>query len=75
MKEQVIGAAVFKAKCLAILDEVARTGRTVVVTKRGKPIARLAPVESSQKRPLADGILFLADDLVSPTGDVWSTDP
>ncbi len=34
-------AAEFKAKCLEVMDEVARTGRPVVVTKRGRPVVRL----------------------------------
>jgi prevent-host-death family protein len=31
----------FKARCLALLDDVARTGRPLVITKRGKPLARV----------------------------------
>lgn len=38
-----IKAGEFKAKCLALLDEVAETGEPIVVTKRGKPIATLSP--------------------------------
>ena len=38
-----INAAEFKAKCLAILDEVARTGEAVTILKRGRPVARLVP--------------------------------
>lgn len=33
----------FKAKCLALVESVARTGETLVVTKNGKPIAELKP--------------------------------
>ncbi len=40
-----IAASEFKAKCLALLDEVARTHETLVVTKRGKAVARVVPVE------------------------------
>jgi prevent-host-death family protein len=40
-----IAASEFKAKCLALLDEVAETKETLVVTKRGKPIARVIPAE------------------------------
>ena len=36
-------AGEFKAKCLAILDEVAATGETVEITKRGRVVARLGP--------------------------------
>ena len=45
MKETAIGASEFKAKCLRLLDEVAQDGESVVITKRGKPVARLVPVE------------------------------
>jgi prevent-host-death family protein len=36
-----IGAAEFKARCLALLDEVGPDG--LVITKHGKPVARLVP--------------------------------
>jgi len=38
-----ISATEFKAKCLALLDEVGRTGEPLVITKRGRPLARLVP--------------------------------
>lgn len=38
-----IKAAEFKAKCLALLDEVAETGEGVIVTKRGKAVAQVVP--------------------------------
>jgi prevent-host-death family protein len=38
-----ISASEFKAKCLAILDEVAQTGQPVTILKRGRPIAQLIP--------------------------------
>ena len=40
-------AGEFKAKCLAVMDEVQATGQPVIVTKRGKPVARLTPVKSA----------------------------
>ncbi len=43
-----IPAGQFKAKCLAILDEVNSTGETVLITKRGKPVAR---VEAPRAQP------------------------
>src|SRR5438445_733648 len=39
-----IAAGIFKARCLKLLDEVAETGQEIVVTKRGKAVARLAPL-------------------------------
>ncbi|MEX1104116.1 MAG: type II toxin-antitoxin system Phd/YefM family antitoxin, partial [Dehalococcoidia bacterium] len=44
MVTRTMPAGEFKAKCLALLDEVAETGEELVVTKRGKPVARVAPL-------------------------------
>ena len=38
-----ITASQFKARCLRLLDEVAETGETLVVTKHGRPVARVMP--------------------------------
>lgn len=40
---QTIKASEFKAKCLALIDQVARTGRPLLVTKNRKPVAELRP--------------------------------
>ena len=48
MKARTVPAGEFKAKCLALLDEVAKTGETLVVTKRGKPVARILPPENDE---------------------------
>lgn len=40
-----IAAGEFKAQCLALLDEVAETGKEIIVTKRGKPVAKVVPIE------------------------------
>ena len=42
-----IPAARFKARCLKIMDEVRNRRETVLITKKGKPVARLVPVEES----------------------------
>lgn len=50
MAIKTIPAGAFKQGCLAILDEVANTHREVVITKRGKPVARLVPMASERER-------------------------
>jgi len=40
-----VNAAEFKAKCLKLIDEVATTHEPLVITKRGKPMAKLVPIE------------------------------
>ena len=41
-----MAAGEFKAKCLAVMAEVNATGTPVLITKRGKPLARLVPLQS-----------------------------
>jgi prevent-host-death family protein len=64
-----VPAGEFKAKCLKLLDEVAETGETIVVTKRGKPVARLGPLEPPPS--LKGSVTFLVSDeeLIKPVLD------
>jgi prevent-host-death family protein len=39
-------ASAFKTRCLSVMDEVQATGEPVIVTKRGKPVVKVVPVES-----------------------------
>lgn len=43
-----ISATEFKAKCLQLLDEVGRTGEDLVISKRGKPVARVVAERDSK---------------------------
>ena len=69
-----IAAARFKAQCLKLLDEVAETGKTIVVTKRGKPVARVEPVE--KPRSLKGSVTFLVSDeeLMEPILEPWDVE-
>lgn len=48
MKPATIAASEFKAKCLRLLDQVA-DGSTFIITKHGRPVARVTPVSASPK--------------------------
>lgn len=48
-KEKQIAAGQFKQHCLAIIDEVAKTHQPVVISKRGKPMAKLVPVAANEE--------------------------
>jgi prevent-host-death family protein len=50
MSIKTIPAGAFKQGCLRILDEVAETHREIVITKRGKPVAKLVPVKEERER-------------------------
>ena len=52
MKERLVSATEFKAKCLALLDEIEQRGASITVTRRGRPVAILGPAKkSSWKSP------------------------
>lgn len=75
MKNRVIGATEFKAKCLALLDEVAADGATITVTKRGRPVATLGPAKKrawkSSKGILAGKVKIVGDIVHFDTTDLW----
>ncbi len=63
-----IGAGAFKANCLAIMDEVQAKREAVVITKRGKAVAKLMPIDA-QTDQLFDsfrGKVTIVGDVVSP---------
>ena len=70
---RIIKAAEFKAKCLAVLDDVERTRRPVVITKRGKPVAELVPHidRKREARGILKGRLEILGDIVSPIDVEW----
>jgi prevent-host-death family protein len=71
-----IAAADFKANCLRLMDEVARQRRPIIITKRGKPVAKLVPVE---EQPLElfgymAGTAKICGDIVAPIDVEWEAD-
>ena len=72
-------ASEFKAKCLALMDEIAESGEEIIITKHGKPVARLAPWEDKPSSWFGrdrDGIEILGD-IIEPIDVEWEaeTDP
>jgi prevent-host-death family protein len=77
MKRQ-IAAGEFKAKCLALLDDVQQKREEIVVTKRGKPVARLVPVEEEKKKRdtfgYMKGTITILGDIIAPSGEIWDAE-
>ena len=67
MKEKTISASEFKAKCLHILDHLGPQG--VVITKRGKPVARVVPAKAVDNSKL----IGLMKNKIVVRGDIFST--
>ncbi len=75
-----VNAAEFRSKCFQILDEVQKTHREVIITKRGKPVAKLVHIEKMDERdPLVGALAGLGKtvgDLTEPVTDPdeWEID-
>ncbi len=67
---QTMAAGVFKAKCLAVMDEVQAKREPVTITKHGKPVAKLVPVEDE-----ADSIFGFMKGQIKIIGDIESPIP
>ena len=71
-----IQASEFKAKCLKIMDEVAKTGDAVIITKNGKAISKLVPYREPKQSLFgfhASEVTVL-DDILGPVGEDWDVD-
>ncbi len=64
----------FKTHCLRLMDEVAEQHAEIVITKFGKPVAKLVPVQDEAPDSwgaLAGTVSYLDPDLVSPDHEAW----
>lgn len=66
-RPKTIPAGLFKAKCLAIMDEVKAKSQSVIITKHGKPVAKLVPVTEER-----DDLFGFMMDKMTIVGDVVS---
>ncbi|MGI8825934.1 MAG: type II toxin-antitoxin system Phd/YefM family antitoxin [Chloroflexota bacterium] len=74
-QETIVPAGEFKQRCLALLDRVSETGVSIVVTKRGRAVARVVPIESSMA--VLDGSLRTQiedEEELYSTGETWDTE-
>lgn len=68
-----IAAGEFKARCLALMDEVHERGSEYIITKRGIPIARLVPVPVTRRALLGSmkGTAKTLGDIIAPIDEPW----
>lgn len=75
---KVIAAGEFKARCLQLMDEVAATGQSIVVTKRGKPVVQINPKPAEEPFlslfGLTKGWMTLHGDIMKPIDAEWEMD-
>jgi prevent-host-death family protein len=69
-----VPAGEFKARCLKLMNEVRATRRLIVITKRGKPVAKLVPAEEGPRREVFGcmcGTVTILSDIISPVEVDW----
>ncbi|MEK7667370.1 MAG: type II toxin-antitoxin system Phd/YefM family antitoxin [Gemmatimonadota bacterium] len=70
-----VPAGVFKATCLELMDRVKERREEIVITKYGKPVAKLVPVEDATIRRSAwgwmKGTVLSYGDIISPIDVEW----
>ena len=72
-----IAAGKFKAQCLRLMEDVQKRRQTVVITKRGKPVAKLVPPDEEPARGIfgfLQGQARIVGDIVSPLDAEWQAD-
>jgi prevent-host-death family protein len=69
-----VPAGEFKARCLQLMEQVRTSRRPIVITKRGKPVARLVPMEEEIPSIFGRmrGTVTIHGDIVEPTGEEWN---
>jgi len=70
-----ISAAEFKARCLTLMDDVGSTGETLLITKRGKPVAKLVPAAKENPEFIGrlKGVIEIVGDLDADPPEAWES--
>jgi prevent-host-death family protein len=74
---RVVPAGQFKNQCLALMDELAAQGGELVITKHGRPVAKLVPIVDDELAnvpilgSMAGTVTFLEDDITTPVDVQW----
>jgi prevent-host-death family protein len=73
MDEKLLPAGEFKATCLKVLDEVQHQRKQVVITKRGKPVAKLVPMDENPESFIGSmqGTMEIVGDIMAPLNVKW----
>lgn len=72
-----IAATKFKAECLHLMNEVAQQQQELVITKHGKPVAKLVPIISTPRTLfgcMANTVVYVHDDLTAPLDEKWDAE-
>ena len=72
-----VKAGDFKAKCLKLMDDVRKYHIEIIITKYGRPVAKLVPVDEEPEKALFGYLgdsVTITGDIVKSTGEKWNAD-
>ena len=71
-----IGAGEFKTHCLKLIDRVNQTKQPITITKHGKPMAKLTPIEDDTYSLFGclENTVEITGNIIEDTGEVWEVD-
>ena len=76
-KLRIVPAGEFKAHCLKLMDEIAEQGGELIITKRGKPVAKLVRAEEQKRSAEGFGWMHgtaqIRGDIIGPFHEEWAT--
>lgn len=76
MDPKSISTSELKARCSAVIEHVAREREAIVITRHGRPIARIVPVVEERETlfGFARGTITIHGDLIDPVDQEWEAE-
>jgi len=73
----IIAAGQFKAKCMELMDLVNKNNEEIIISKHGKPVAKLVPLNNGHEKSIFGYLknsVTMEKDIVKSTGVHWNAE-
>lgn len=76
MSSNMIPAGQFKTHCLQIMENVRKTGKKIIITKRNVPVAQIVPIDKKKEKGFGKlkGTLHTEGNIINPIDETWNAD-
>ena len=74
--DEIMKAGKFKSECLKVMDRVKKSRRSIILTKRNIPVAKLVPIDDFEEEVFGcmKGTVHVLGDIIGPIDEVWNAD-
>lgn len=70
---KIVPAGQFKARCLGLIEQVSKSKEIIIVTKHGRPVVKVVPIDQAEPASLRGSVRYFGD-IVDPTGEDWDAE-